>query len=88
IGTFAHIKICTDSHYKKSIAQTADKVKSFPILMGANFPESKKGLWWGQVLGRFLLGSGKSFFRERLYGGTSVRPDKSEKNARRLPRGG
>ncbi|BAG02311.1 unknown protein [Microcystis aeruginosa NIES-843] len=54
--------ISTDSHYKKSIAQTAAQVKSFPILMGANFLESKKGLWWGLVLGRFLLGSGNEIY--------------------------
>ncbi|WP_341853672.1 hypothetical protein VQZ30_04985 [Microcystis aeruginosa 1339] len=27
-------KNCTDSHYKKSIAQVAGKVKSFPINYG------------------------------------------------------
>ena len=31
---FASKKICTDSHYKKSIAQVAGKVKSFPITYG------------------------------------------------------
>jgi hypothetical protein len=36
-------KICTDSHYKKSIAQAAGKVKSFPITYGCEFPGSKKG---------------------------------------------
>ena len=59
---FALTLICTDSHYKKSITQTAAKVKSFPILMGANFLESKKGLWWGGA------GIGEIFavFREQL----------------------
>jgi len=69
-------RICTDSHYKKSITQTAAKVKSFPILMGANFLESKKGLWWGgQVLGRFLLGSGNSY---KLSGRTGERDNALE----------
>ena len=52
MGIYALRRICTYSHYKKSITQTAAKVKSFPILMGANFQESKKGFggggrYWG-----------------------------------------
>ncbi|GBF54127.1 hypothetical protein N0824_01986 [Microcystis sp. 0824] len=35
---FKFEKICTDSHYKKSIAQVAGKVKSFPINYGWEFP--------------------------------------------------
>jgi hypothetical protein len=40
---FVSKKICTDSHYKKSIAQIAGKVKSFPITYGWEFPGIKKG---------------------------------------------
>ena len=40
---FASKKICTDSRYKKSIAQIAGKVKSFPITYGCEFPRIKKG---------------------------------------------
>lgn len=75
MGIYALRRICTYSHYKKSITQTAAKVKSFPILMGANFLESKKGLWWGLVLGRFLLGSGNSY---KLSGRTGERDNALE----------
>jgi hypothetical protein len=34
MGICASKKICTDSHYEKSIAQIAGKVKSFPINYG------------------------------------------------------
>ena len=52
MGIFAIKQIWKHSHYKKSITQTAAKVKSFPILMGANFQESKKGFGGEQWSGR------------------------------------
>ena len=41
------IKICTDSHYLKSIAQAAGKVKSFLITYGCEFPRVKKSISGG-----------------------------------------
>lgn len=34
---FKSVKICTDSHYEKSISQAAGKVKSFLITYGCEF---------------------------------------------------
>lgn len=44
---FELLKIGTDSHYEKSIAQAAAKVKSFLITYGCEFPGVKKGLSGG-----------------------------------------
>ena len=42
MGIFELLEIGTDSHYEKSIAQAAAKVKSFLITYGCEFPEIKK----------------------------------------------
>lgn len=47
MGVFESKKICKDSHYEKSIAQAAAKVKSFLITYGCEFPGVKKGLSGG-----------------------------------------
>ena len=47
MGIFQLKKNCTDSHYEKSIAQAAAKVKSFLITYGCEFPGVKKGLSGG-----------------------------------------
>ena len=44
---FESKKICTDYHYKKSIAEAAAKVKSFLITYGCEFPGVKKGVSGG-----------------------------------------
>ena len=54
MGIFELVKIGTDSHYEKSIAQAAAKVKSFLITYGCEFPRVKKGL-------RGVLGVGEIF---------------------------
>jgi hypothetical protein len=55
-------KFCTDSHYKKSIAQVASKVKSFPITYGCEFSGIKKGVSGGRCWGDFAV------FGEQLSG--------------------
>ena len=47
MGIFEYKKICTDSHYEKSIAEAAAKVKSFLITYGCEFPGVKKGVSGG-----------------------------------------
>ena len=47
MGIFESSKICTDSHYEKSIAEAAAKVKSFLITCGCEFPGVKKGVSGG-----------------------------------------
>jgi len=56
MGVFESSKICKDSHYEKSIAQAAAKVKSFLITYGCEFPGVKKGLSGGARSKRALVG--------------------------------
>lgn len=52
MGLFESSKICKDSHYEKSIAQAAAKVKSFLITYGCEFPRVKKSVTGGA---RYIL---------------------------------